>query len=304
STGRACSGPSLHRRRRAVARPGSERVTGSRMSDAGVPGPPWAVLTRETAYRGRWIGVEHWSVRLPDGSVVRDYEVLDYHRNAVAIVPIGDDGRVLLIDHYRFITGTRGWEVPAGGIEAGESVEDAAARELYEETGHRASAWQRLGAYHPSQGSSNQLFHLMLARRLARHADPLDVNETLGLRWFEAAEIRRLVVDNAIPDGLTLTALSWALIAGLIGEKGEWWPTMVRWRGRWRGSPARREGWGGSWRRASGGSAPPSSCTARRRRRPAPSARPSRSSRWPATWRRRPAAGCWRWRPTSPTRRR
>ena len=191
-----------------------------RGSGGGAQGPPWAVLAKETAYRGHWIGLEHWSVRRPDGSVLRDYEVLDYYRHAVAIVPVGDDGRVLLIDHYRVITGTRGWEVPAGGIEAGESVEDAAARELYEETGHRAAAWRRLGAYHPSNGSSNQVFHVMLARGLARHADPLDVNETLGLRWFTPGELRRLVVENAIPDGLTLTSLGWVLVAGLVGEKG------------------------------------------------------------------------------------
>jgi len=198
------------------------------MPDAGDEPLPWEVLTRRTVYTGRLVNVAHWSVRLPDGSVIPDFEVLDYLGGAVAIVPVGDDGRVLLIDHYRFITGTRGWEVPAGGIEAGESVEDAAARELYEETGHRASAWQRLGAYHPSNGSSNQVFHVMLARRLARHSDPLDVNETLGLRWFTPAEVRRLVVDNAIPDGLTVTSLSWAMVAGLIGEKGERWQTTDR----------------------------------------------------------------------------
>ena len=190
--------------------------------------PPWDVLTKRTVHRGRFVDVERWSVRLPDGTVIPDFEVLDYQLEAVAVVPVGDDGRVLLIDHYRFITGTRGWEVPAGGIERGESAEAAVARELYEETGHLAAAWQRLGAYQPSSGSSNQLFHLMLARGLARHSAPLDVNETLGLRWFTPAEIRRLVVDNAIPDRVTLTSLGRALVAGLIGQEGERWQTTDR----------------------------------------------------------------------------
>jgi 8-oxo-dGDP phosphatase len=175
------------------------------------------VLARRTVHTGRWINVVSCTVRRPDGTVISDFETLDYLVGAVAIVPVEDDGRLLLIDHYRFITGTRGWEVPAGMIEPGEAVEAAAARELYEETGHRAAAWQRLGAYHPSNGSSNQVFHVMLARGLARQGDPPDVNETLGLRWFTPAEIRRLVADNAIPDGLTLTSLGWALVAGLIG---------------------------------------------------------------------------------------
>jgi 8-oxo-dGTP pyrophosphatase MutT (NUDIX family) len=187
------------------------------MTDSRDGSPPWEVLARRTVYAGHWINVDRCAVRRPDGSVIDDFEVLDYLIGAVAILPVGDDGRVLLIDHYRFITGKRGWEVPAGGIDPGESVEAAAARELYEETGHRAASWRRLGAFHPSNGSSNQVFHVMLARGLARHADPPDTNETLGLRWFTPAEVRRLVVDNAIPDGLTLTSLGWALVAGLIG---------------------------------------------------------------------------------------
>ncbi|HEV8308488.1 MAG TPA: NUDIX hydrolase [Methylomirabilota bacterium] len=178
---------------------------------------PWEVLDKRTIYASAWINLAQWSVRLPDGRVIHDHHVLDYPNEAVAIIPLGDDGRVLLIDHYRFITGTRGWEVPSGGIDAGESVTGAAVRELLEETGYAAGAWEVLGRYHPSNGSSNQVFHVTVARRLAHCSDPLDVNETLGLRWFTPAEVRRMIVDNEIPDGLTLTALGWGLIAGVVG---------------------------------------------------------------------------------------
>lgn len=177
---------------------------------------PWQVLDKRTLYASAWINLAQWSVRLPDGLVIPDYHVLDYPAAAVAVIPIGDDGRILLIDHYRFITGTRGWEVPAGRIERGESVGEAAARELLEETGHGASAWQVLGRYHPSNGSSNQVFHVTVARGLVRRSDPLDTNETLGLRWFPLGEVLELILGNQIPDGLTLTALCWARIAGVV----------------------------------------------------------------------------------------
>jgi 8-oxo-dGTP pyrophosphatase MutT (NUDIX family) len=177
---------------------------------------PWQVLDRRTIYASGRVGLATWTVRLPDGTVIPDYHVVDYPGEAVAVVPIGDDGRVLLIDHYRVITDTRGWEVPAGGIEPGESVAEAAARELLEETGYAAGEWQPLGRYHPSNGSSNQVFHVTVARGLARRSDPIDVNETLGLRWFTPAEVRRLVLANEIPDGLTVTALSWSLVAGIV----------------------------------------------------------------------------------------
>lgn len=185
------------------------------MSDRADPAP-WQVLAKRTIYESRWVNLAQWGVRLPDGSVIPDHHVVDYPRAAVAIVPVGEDGRVLMIDHYRFITGTRGWEVPSGGIDPGESVGEAAARELYEETGHQADAWETLGRYHPSNGSSNQVFHVTVARALTCRSVPLDVNETLGLRWFAPDDVRGLVVGNEIPDGLSLTALSWALVAGVI----------------------------------------------------------------------------------------
>jgi 8-oxo-dGDP phosphatase len=188
------------------------------MSTSGTPGDPepWQVLGKRRVYASPWVNVEHWTVRMPDGQVIDDHRVLDYPAEAVAVVPIGDDGRVLVIDHYRFITGTRGWEVPAGVIEPGESVTAAAARELLEETGHHAGAYEVLGRFHPSNGSSNQVFHVTVARHLSRQSEPLDTNETLGLGWLTPAEARALIRANAIRDGLSLAALSWALVVGVL----------------------------------------------------------------------------------------
>src|SRR3972149_7428177 len=83
---------------------------------------PWQVLGKRTIYSSEWITLQQWSVRLPDGSVIPDHHVLDFPREAVAVIPIDESGRILMIDHYRFITSTRGWEVPSGRIDAGESV--------------------------------------------------------------------------------------------------------------------------------------------------------------------------------------
>ncbi len=187
------------------------------MTEPGTDPAPWQVLGKRTIYSSEWINLAQWSVRLPDGSVIPDHHVLDYPSEAVAVIPIGDDGRILMIDHYRFITGTRGWEVPSGRIDTGESVEQAARRELLEETGYAASRWQIMGKYHPSNGSSNQVFHVTVARELVRRSDPLDVNETLGLKWFTPGEVRGLVLRNEIPDGLSLTAVCWGLVAGAMG---------------------------------------------------------------------------------------
>lgn len=90
----------------------------------------WQVLSKRVLHTSQFgIDVTLWTVRLPDGTVVKDHPVLDHHRPAVAVIPVGADGRILMIDHYRVITNRRGWELPAGRVDRGESVDEAARRE-------------------------------------------------------------------------------------------------------------------------------------------------------------------------------
>ena len=176
----------------------------------------WQVLARRTAYDSDWIGMQLVDIRLPDGRVIHDIHLVDYKHAAVAVLPVADDGRILLIDHYRFQTETRGWEVPAGGVDQSEALEHAVARELREETGHRADSFKYLGRYHPSNGSSNQVFHVFVARGVTQVGEIEDTNEVMGLRWYTPDEVRGLIARNEILDGLSLTALCWAMTCGEI----------------------------------------------------------------------------------------
>jgi 8-oxo-dGTP pyrophosphatase MutT (NUDIX family) len=83
-----------------------------------------------------------------------------------------------------------------------------------EETGHRAASFQCLGSYHPSNGSSNQVFHVFIARGVTRVGEIQDTNEVSGVRWFTLSEVRALIARNEIRDGLSLTSLCWALALG------------------------------------------------------------------------------------------
>jgi 8-oxo-dGTP pyrophosphatase MutT (NUDIX family) len=176
----------------------------------------WQVVARRTAYDSDWIGVQLVDIRLPDGTLLRDIHFVDYKHAAAAVVPVGQDGRILLIEHYRFQTDTRGWEIPAGKIDEGETPERAAARELLEETGHRAGSFKHLGYYHPSNGSSNQVFHVYVARGVGQVAEIQDTNEVIGLRWCSTDQVRVLIERNEILDGLSLTSLCWAIARGEI----------------------------------------------------------------------------------------
>lgn len=176
----------------------------------------WQVLARRKVYESGWIDIQHLDIRLPDGQVWRDIHMVDYRFSAACVIPIGDDGRILLIDHYRVFTDTRGWETPAGKIDEGETPEQCAARELMEETGHRAASLKYLGRYHPSNGSSNQVFHVFVGRGISRVDDIQDTNEVIGLRWFTPPEVRAMIAHNEILDGLSLTGLCWAMARGEI----------------------------------------------------------------------------------------
>lgn len=176
----------------------------------------WRVLKRKVVYQSPWVNLYQASVQLPDGSIIEDHHVVEYPQNAVGVVAVGKDGRVLLIDHYRFITKTRGWEIPAGRIDEGEEAEQAAGRELIEETAFVAGSITKLGRYYASIGSSTLAFHIFVGRNLTPTGGALDANEVIELRWFPVSEIRQLIVRNAILDGLSLTALMWALEMGII----------------------------------------------------------------------------------------
>lgn len=180
------------------------------------PDAPWRVLRRKAVYESPWVNLYQDTVQLPDGSVVEDYHVVDYPRPAAGVIPIGEDARILMVDHYRFISRTRGWEIPAGRVEFGEDPAATAARELEEEAGYSAGEIVRLGSYIPTIGSGTMRFHLFIARALEPSNGPLDTNEVMGKRWFTAAEVRALIADNAIVDGLSLTALLWAREKGII----------------------------------------------------------------------------------------
>jgi len=173
--------------------------------------PHWKVLRRVTVYDSPWVRLHRDDVRLPDGTLIDGHHVVEIPRPAVGIVPVGSDGRLLLIEHYRFITDTMGWEIPAGAIDEGEDLTAAAMRELLEESGHRAGRIERLGTYFPSNGVSSQTFHVCIGRDIRQVGKIIDTNEVLRTGWFDVEAVWAMLESNQIRDGLSLTALLWYL---------------------------------------------------------------------------------------------
>jgi ADP-ribose pyrophosphatase len=113
-----------------------------------------------------------------------------------------------MIESYRYVTDTITWEIPAGRIEQGERPTEAASREALEETGYSVTDCVTLYRYHPSNGNSNQVFHVAHARADRQQAaQAFDDNEVREVRWMSQQDIADLIAKGHISDGYSLTGL-------------------------------------------------------------------------------------------------
>ncbi len=162
------------------------------------------LATREI-FRGRTIHVAVDRVRLPNG---REMDVeLVHHSGAAAVVPLLDDGSVLLVRQYRYATG--GWllEIPAGKLDADESPEDCAIRETEEETGYRPGELQPLGWIWTTPGFADEKIWLFLATGLQQTAQVLGDDEVLSLERMPLAAAVEKAANGEINDSKSVVAL-------------------------------------------------------------------------------------------------
>ena len=147
------------------------------------------------------------SVELP-GGLQATREVVE-HDDVVAIVPLLEDGDVLLVRQYRLPAEQVMLEVPAGGVDAGESSEQAAQRELGEECGQRADRLERLGGFYASPGFCSEFMHVFLATQLRPVRARPDPDEEIAVVRLPLAEALRLVRRGEIRDGKSIIGLMW-----------------------------------------------------------------------------------------------
>ncbi len=161
----------------------------------------------ELLHKGNFLEVRRDHVRLPDGATAtREYVV---HPGAVAIVPLLDDGRVVLERQFRYPVGQVMLEIPAGKIDAGEPTLQCAMRELLEETGYSAQQWARAGLVHNAAAYSTEIIEIWFARGLSGGAQQLDPGEFIELCLMNEAELDAHAAAGEISDVKTLIALMW-----------------------------------------------------------------------------------------------
>jgi ADP-ribose pyrophosphatase len=182
----------------------------------------YEVTSSRRVYEGKIVTVRVDEVRMPDGGTA-EREVVE-HDDAVAVVALDADGRVLLIRQYRHPLGQRLWELPAGLCDVdGESYPDTARRELAEETGYGADTWHTLVDLHPSPGMSTELVRVYLARdlrELPERSERVHEEAELEPTWVPLDDAVARVEAGDLTNGLAVAGLLAAVRARDRGFAG------------------------------------------------------------------------------------
>lgn len=166
-------------------------------------------LREKTWFEGRVVKLVTADVELPDGTT-GNREIVK-HPGAVAILPICDSGKLLLVEQYRKPLEKAIVEIPAGKIEPNEDKKITAARELEEETGRVAGTLSYLTSFYTAPGFSDELLHIYVARDLKKlqHHRPLDEDEFVNILEVTLDEAKQLIDQQVIHDAKTVYAIQY-----------------------------------------------------------------------------------------------
>jgi len=162
-------------------------------------------LKTKKIFQGKIISLRIEEVALPDGSTTTR-EIVE-HPEAVAILPLLEDGHILLVQQYRKPINHTTLEIPAGKVEPGENLQACVQRELEEETGYSAGSYYKILSFYPTPGYSNEIIHIFLARNLVKKKAHPESDEFLRLTFFTLEETVKLIQEGKILDAKSIIAI-------------------------------------------------------------------------------------------------
>lgn len=167
-------------------------------------------LNSKVVFKGNLLNVFADKVELPNGKVAsREYIK---HPGAVAVVPITQEGNIVLVRQYRYPIGNVLLEVPAGKLDKGEEPDICALRELEEETGYVAKSIKKIASIYTTPGFTDEVIHLYIAENLTLSNPHPDEDEFLDVEIYSKEEIKTMIADGRINDAKSMLALLLAKI--------------------------------------------------------------------------------------------
>lgn len=173
---------------------------------------PWKKLSEETLFKNRWWTYKRDTYELPNGTV-GEYNYVHIGGSAM-VVPMMSDGRVLMVNQYRYLNNRESLEFPCGSVKEGMSHDETAWHELAEETGYSSNRFFEVGEFNPYNGVTNEICKVYIARELYPVGGTPDETEEFELVPLEAEEVDRRIRDGVIWDGMTIAA--WAIVKAKV----------------------------------------------------------------------------------------
>ncbi len=163
-------------------------------------------VASEDIFEGKILHVKKDTVALPNGE--QAYREIIRHIGAVCVIPVTEDGQVIVERQYRYPIDRVITEIPAGKLDSREEDRlSAIQRELREETGYTAEEWISLGDFHPAPAYSDEYISMYMARKLHRGERHLDEDEFLDVMTVPLSELAEDVMAGRISDAKTQTAV-------------------------------------------------------------------------------------------------
>ncbi|MBS7658955.1 MAG: NUDIX hydrolase [Candidatus Bathyarchaeia archaeon] len=163
------------------------------------------VISSKIIYEGKIIKVKLDEVKLPN-SYVTTREIIEYP-NAVALIPINNNGKLIMINQYRHSAQEVLLEIPAGTMEKNETPEECAKRELLEETGYEAKELKKLFSCYLAPGYSTEFIHIFLAKNLTYKGQKMEVDEQIKVVELSFEEALEKIRKGEIKDAKTISSL-------------------------------------------------------------------------------------------------
>lgn len=162
-------------------------------------------LNHRLVYKGHIVDFYEDTMKLANESVVKwDYI---HHKGAAAVVPVDNDGKIIMVKQYRIGTEAEIIEIPAGGLNEGEDPYTAAVRELEEETGNTAEHIEHLINIYSAPAYTSECVYVYYAKGLKKTHTNYDENEIIELEKYELDELVDMIMDGRIQDGKTISAI-------------------------------------------------------------------------------------------------
>ena len=183
------------------------------------------MVSSEKLLSGKFLHVKRDVVRLPNGREAgREYVV---HPGAVVLIPLLDNGDVVLERQFRYPIGQVMIEFPAGKLDPGEEPLVCGLRELHEETGYTASEWAYAGPIHLAIAYSTEVIHAYFVRGLSAGQRALDPDEFLEVFTAPAQQLLAWCADGTVTDAKTLSC-AMHLSQYLSGQRELGWQSVPR----------------------------------------------------------------------------